>query len=185
MKTAIARLISASTYGQSRYYKTPKHEKESSADYEARTWRDRLHINEDGNVFIPPMQFKKCIDNAAQYLSMKIPGKGNSTYTKHVRSGIMVFDSLVLPIKKEEVNGLWLLVPSDGKSGGGKRVEKCFPIIDQWGGDVVFHVFDETVSKDVFKYILEEAGKFIGLGFFRPERGGYYGRFGVEKITWK
>jgi hypothetical protein len=32
--------------------------------------------------------------------------------------------------------------------------------------------------------MLEEAGKFIGLGRFRPQNGGFYGRFAVAKVVW-
>ena len=34
-------------------------------------------------------------------------------------------------------------------------------------------------------HILREAGKFIGIGRFRPRNNGYYGRFDVESVDWK
>lgn len=55
MKTAICSLESISPYSQSKFYETEKLPKERPDDYEARTWRDRLHVNQDGFVFIPPM----------------------------------------------------------------------------------------------------------------------------------
>lgn len=82
MKTAVCKLVSVSPYSQSRHYTTEKLPKESARDYEARTWRDRAHINEDGFVFIPPMAFKNCLSEIAKYLSEQIPGKGKATYTK-------------------------------------------------------------------------------------------------------
>ncbi len=184
MKTAVATLKSVSTYSQSRHYTTEKLSKEIARDYEARTWRDRLHINDDGHVFIPPMAFKNCISEAAKFLGIQIPGKGKSTYTKHFEAGVLVVDAVVLPIKKEDVSGEWLFVPSDGKRGGGKRVEKCFPVIHEWSGDVTFYVMDETITEDVFEHHLREAGKFIGIGRFRPRNNGFYGRFRVEQIKW-
>ena len=53
-------------------------------------WRERLHVNSDGYVFIPPMAFKNCISEIAKYRSDKIPGKRNATYTKHFESGVLV-----------------------------------------------------------------------------------------------
>lgn len=184
MKTAIATIESVSPYSQSKYYKTTELEKEKKSDYEARTWRDRMHSTEDGHVFIPPMAFKNCLSDAAKYLGMQIPGKGKSTYTKHIEAGVLVVDPLVLPIKKEDVPGEWLFVPSDGKRGGGTRVERCFPLIQQWAGDVTFLVLDETVTRDVFEHHLQQAGAFIGIGRFRPRNNGYYGRFKVTKLQW-
>src|SRR5574343_1556357 len=97
--------------------------KESAKDYESRTWRNRLHVNDDGFVFIPPMAFKNCLAEIAKYLSVQIPGKGKSTYTKHFEAGVMVLDGLVLSVTKDNVPGEWLFVPADGKRGSGKRVE--------------------------------------------------------------
>jgi len=185
MKTAVARLKSISPYSQSRHYTTPERgQKETPADYEKRTWRERLHVNDEGYVFMPPMAFKNCLSEAAKFLSHRIPGKGKATYTKHFEAGVLVTDALVLPIKKESVEGQWLFVPSDGKRGSGSRVDKCFPVIKEWEGDVTFFILDETIDEAAFKEHLEEAGKFIGLGYFRPRNNGFWGRFSVEAIKW-
>ena len=184
MKKVIAHLQSTAPYGQSRHYVVPKLEKESAAAYEERTWRGRMHTNSNGNVFIPPTAFKNCLSEAAKYLSMQIPGKGKSTYTKHFEAGVMVIDPVELPIKAQDVQGLWLFVPADGKRGSGKRVDKCFPVIPAWEALVTFYVLDETITETVFRQHLEEAGKFIGIGFFRPRNNGFYGRFEVIEIEW-
>lgn len=179
MKQCIVSLESVSPYSQSRFHNEPKLEKESADDHEKRTWRSRMHVNDKGYVFIPPMAFKNCLSEAAKYLSMQIPGKGKSTYTKHFEAGILVTDPLVLDTKAEKVVGEWLHVPADGRRGGTKRVAKCFPVIPAWAGDVVFHIFDDTITESVFQYHLEQAGKFIGIGRFRPRNNGFYGRFKI------
>ena len=59
MKTITFALKSASPYGQSKAYTEPaKEDKESPADYEKRTWRERMHATEFGYIFIPPMVLK-------------------------------------------------------------------------------------------------------------------------------
>lgn len=185
MRTVVATLESIAPYSQARRYTEPaKKAKESPADYEARTWRSRCHVTENGKVFIPPMAFKNCVADAASFLSLRIPGRGTATYTKHFEAGVLVMDALILPIKADEVKGEWLFVPSDGKKGGGKRVDKCFPVIHEWKGDVTFYVLDETITQEVFEQHLREAGNFIGIGRFRPRRGGFYGRFKVVKLQW-
>lgn len=184
MKTALVTLESVSPYSQSRHYETPKLNKETTADYEKRTWRDRLHVGDDDRVFIPPMAFKNCLSEAAKFLSVQIPGKGKSTYTKHFEVGVLVTDPLVLGVKKDAVDGEWLFVPADGMRGSGKRVNKCFPVIRSWKGKVTFYIMDETITEDVFRQHIEEAGKFIGIGRFRPRNNGFYGRFKVNEIKW-
>ena len=185
MKKVTVVLKGISPYSQSKHYETPKlNDKELAKDYEARTWRERLHADEKGEVFIPPMAFKNCLSDAAKFLSMQIPGKGKATYTKHFEAGILVMDPSFLGVKNEDVPGEWLFVPSDGKRGSGSRVSKCFPVIQSWSVTVIFYVLDETITEDVFRKHLEEAGKFIGVGRFRPRNNGFYGRFSVESLTW-
>lgn len=184
MKTVIAKLESMTPYSQSKHYDTEKLDKESPADYENRTWRDRLHVNEDGEVYIPPMAFKNCLSEIAKFLGKQIPGKGKSTYTKHFEAGVLVMDPLLLGIKKEDVLHETYFVPADGRRGSGKRVTKHFPVIPKWSGEVTFYILDETITKSVFQEHLQEAGKFIGIGRFRPRNNGFYGRFSVKSINW-
>ena len=185
MRTAIASLKSVSPYSQSRGHVTQHLDKEAGDDYERRTWRERLHADKDGNVFIPPMAFKNSLSEAAKFLSIQIKGRGKATYTKHFEAGVLVMEPLRLPVKKADVQGEWLFLPSDGKRGGGKRVWKCYPVIPEWSGNVTFHVLDETITPPVFEEHLRQCGQFIGLGRFRPRNNGFYGRFEVSKVTWK
>lgn len=185
MKLATAHLQSISPYSQSRAHFTDELEKEGKDDYERRTWRNKLHVTDDGRVFIPPMAFKNCISEAAKFLSIQIKGKGKSTYTKHFEAGLLVMEPAVLDIKAADVPGEWLFVPASGKRGDGKRVQRCFPVIREWTARVNFHVIDETITLDVFRQHLEEAGKLIGIGRFRPRNNGFYGRFEVLRVDWQ
>jgi hypothetical protein len=184
MHTAEARLSSVSPYSQSRFHDTPKLDKEGPDDHEARTWREQCHATSKGEIFIPPMAFKLCITEAARMLGIKIPGKGNSRYHKHFLRGVLVTEPLLLGVQKDDIEGEWFFVNADGVRGSGKRVKRCFPVIPEWNGTVQFHILDDTLTKDVFQHHLEEAGKFVGIGRFRPENGGFYGRFAVEELRW-
>jgi hypothetical protein len=186
MRVVTASLQSMTPYSQSKHYEVPKilDGRENAKDYEARTWRERCHVDDQDNIIIPPMAFKNCLSEAAKFLSRQIPGKGKATYTKHFEAGIMVVEGITLPIKKSEVESEWLFVPGDGVRGSGKRVDKCFPLIRSWKGDVQFFVIDETITDTVFEEHLREAGNFIGIGRFRPRKNGMYGRFAITKLVW-
>lgn len=171
-----------SQLGYNAFVNVPKKDKESFDDYEKRTWQDRLHLSPEGTAVVPSMAVIKCLQECAKFLSEKIPGKGQATYTKHFDAGLMAgaeyFDT---GIKKEDVPGKWVHVPSDGKKGSGSRVLKCFPQIPAgWkiSGDIV--ILDGTITKEVFKRVFEQAGVYIGIGAFRPRNGGTNGRYGVE-----
>lgn len=183
--TAKCTFESISPLSFSRHHDVEKLPKEQPKAYEERTWRDRVHVNDDGYIFVPPMAYKLCLSAAAKYLSMKIPGKRNATYTKHFEAGILVLEPLVLPLKKEDIQGEWLFVPSDGVRGGSKRVDRCFPLIPKWSGEVTFYVLDTVIEQDVFETHVREMGNFIGIGRFRPSNNGYYGRFALKGLDWQ
>lgn len=180
MREITVRLKSLSPYSQSKFYEVEKENREQAAAYEERTWRERMHVDAKGEVFIPPMAFKNCMAEAAKYMSIQIPGKGKATYTKHFEAGVLVVDPTPLGIKKEDVEGEWLFVPSNGRRGDGTRVKKCFPLIPEWEADVTFMILDEIITEEVFRQHLTAAGSFIGVGRFRPRNNGYYGRFAVK-----
>lgn len=182
MKRYIAQLKSTSPISFSRFHGTPKLDRESDSDYEERTWRDRLHSDAKSRVLIPLFALKNALDAAARYENRKIPGKRNATYTKHIHAGVMVESALTLNIKKSDVRGEWRFVPADGTPGGGRRVMKCFPVIDSWSATASIAVIDEIVTRDVLLNFLEVAGSYIGLGSFRPENRGIFGRFKVMSL---
>jgi hypothetical protein len=182
---AVCTLESLSPLSFSRHYVVEKLTKESPADYEVRTWRERCHTDENGMIFVPPMAFKLCVGEAAGFLGTKIVGRRNATYTKHFEAGVLVLEALPLDIRKDDVKGEWLFVPADGKRGGSTRVDKCFPLVPSWSGQVTFHILDATITEPVFGETLREAGNFIGIGRFRPRKNGYYGRFKVNKLKWE
>ncbi len=196
MKLAIAELESVSPVLFGRYYKHefPETEKEQAADYDSRTWRNRCHTNAEGFVIIPPLMLKNCVCAGAKRCNMKIPGQKNATYTKNFLSGILCLDPIVLPIRKEEVKGakmgpgcmegIPLFVPSGGQRGGGTRVWRTFPIIHEWKGEAMFHILDEIITEEVFRYVLEQSGAFVGIGAMRVGNGGITGRFKVNKLEW-
>jgi hypothetical protein len=190
MKYAIATLKSVSAYSQSKNYETEPQQGEGMDDRYRRTWRNHLHTDANGIVFIPSTAFKNCLSEAAKYLSIPIPGKGKATYTKNFEAGVLVAKPLSLGIHKDKINFERLYLPSDGRRGGPKRVWKYYPLIESWQGDVEFIVVDETVlqisrdddEKTVLETVLIGAGSFIGIGRFRPRNNGYYGRFDVVKM---
>lgn len=186
MKTVTVKITGVSPYSQGKYVTAAKLPKELNDAYDERTWKERLHYTEEGEVFIPCTALKNCLSECAKFLSIQIPGKGKSTYTKHFEAGVLVVDNINLGVNKDDpkaVIGTQVFVPADGVRGSGKRVLKRFPVLPKWGGVAQLLIFDETVTPEVLMHHLTEAGKFIGLGVYRPRNNGYQGRFSVELLS--
>lgn len=187
MKIATARIKGVSPYQMSKYHEAEKKNKESAADYDARTWRERAHFDDEGFVYIPPMAFKQALTGMAQYLGETVKGKGKSTWTKHFQSGVLTVERVYLyhngkRIHKDDLVMERYYCNADGKRGSGKRVFRHFPTVRDWEADLQIIVLDESITEDKLEDYLSQAGKFKGVGRFRPENGGYYGRFLVEKM---
>ena len=181
MITATVDIKGLTPYQQGRMYadEVPKKGKETHADYEKRTWRHRAHKNKDGFVVIPPMCFKKALEASCKHRGDKGPKGGKTTWTKYFERGIMLTEPAVLGVKWEDVDGVLVYVPSDGKPGGGSRVPKWFPTIHppNWDCTVTYYILDEIITREAFEDHLKTSGSFIGIGVFRPENRGFHGRF--------
>jgi len=185
MIKATVKLKSASPISFSKKIQQPPPVKGQHDAWEAKYWRDRMHTSPDGHVLIPGLMLKNAVAAAARYMSIPIPGQGKATYTKNFEAGIMAIDDIKLKIKAREVEGHWVNVPTDGKRGGTTRVDRCFPYIPAWSGQMEFYVFDELITRELFARVLNGAGQFIGIGRYRPRQNGQYGRFFAEITAWK
>ena len=190
--SATAHLKSLLPYSQSRAIQTPPKDNEPRDDHEKRVWRERIHAEDDGTysgdgrVYIPAMAIKNSLAEAAKFLGVKIPGRGNNNYTKHFEAGVMCIDHIPLAMTRQQVRGEFLFLSASGQRGaGGTRVWRCMPSIDSWEGEAIFHVFDSTINKDTFVHHLKAAGNFIGIGRWRPRNNGCKGRFAVQEVDWQ
>jgi len=184
MKVCRATIESISPYSASRKHAEEKGEKESHADFEQRTWREKAHYTDDGHVLIPPESFSFAIKAMASRLRIRIPGKGQSEYGKLFTAGILITDGLVCKETRETVASFTGSMNADGKRGSGKRVDRTFPVVPKWGGVLEIYILDDEIPKDVFERVLHECGKLNGVGRYRPAQGGTNGRFKVTKFEW-
>jgi hypothetical protein len=184
MRMVDVSLESITPYSQSRQHETPKLDKEGADAYEQRTWREKCTVNEAGLICIPAMALKQALDASAKLLGKQIPGRGKSTYTKHFLAGCICEADVCLDIRKDDVASIRLPSNADGVRGSGKRVWRTFPQIPSWKGTARFAIFDNTITRDVFEEHLKAAGAFVGVGRFRPEKGGLNGRFKPKTFKW-
>lgn len=184
MKTVEVEIHGVSPYSQSRMHETPKLEKERPDDYEQRTWREKCNTDDAGNVVVPAMAFKQALDAVAKRLGEQIPGKGKSTYTKHFLGGVICEEDMRIGWMKDTIPMIRLKQNADGVRGSGKVVMRNFPQAPTWGGVARFAILDDMVTKAVFERHMIEAGRFIGIGRFRPEKGGLNGRWQVKGFRW-
>jgi hypothetical protein len=185
MHIAVCQIRLTAPYCQSRFHSEPKLSKELADDYERRTWRERLHVDDDGMIIIPGLAIANAVKEAAKFLSIQIPGKGKATWTKHFEAGISCVDDLVTGVKKDQAIEKQMFVPSNGVRGAGSRVMKSYPILLPPIETVAeFRILDDLITPETFAFHLQQAGLLIGLGAFRVRNNGVFGQFAVDDIEW-
>ena len=182
MRQCLVRFTGTAPYSASRSHNAAPLPKEDKVAYEERTWQLKAHVR-DSQVFIPPMAFKIGLDRAAKMLGRQIPGKGKATYTKYFECGVLVLDPVFIA-PESAVECERIHANTDGIRGSGKRVWKNFPRIDDWSGEVTFHIIADEITREIFEEAVTYASIAVGVGRFRPERGGYFGRYHIDRFDW-
>ncbi len=62
------------------------------------------------------------------------------------------------------------------------RIMRHRPRFDNWSLMVTMEIDTEVIPSELIHQLLEEGGRRLGLGDFRPEKGGSFGRFAI--VSW-
>src|SRR4051812_42058523 len=76
-----------SPYSQSAKHEVPFLDRETHEDHDKRTWKSKCTVSTEGQVCIPAMACKQCIDTVAFKLGEKIPGRRGATFKSFFASG--------------------------------------------------------------------------------------------------
>lgn len=93
------------------------------------------------------------------------------------------FSPILNPATREQYKaGSWEVDVRTGVNnnrGSSTRIVVCRPRFDEWMVTTQIEVDPEIVDADELHTIISAAGKRIGLGAFRPQKRGLFGRFRV------
>ena len=136
---------------------------------------ESLYVGDDGTSGIPAPNVMRCLIDAGKYL--KVGRSKITTQKSSLIPAAISIQELFLPIASEDgwkVDTRPVRIPSTGG-----RILRHRPCYDDW--ELAFHLqLDETVLTDkMLREILDLAGSRIGLGDFRPDCKGPYGKVTV------
>ena len=127
-----------------------------------------LYRSKDGTIFEPSSHIEGSMIKAAT--NFQIPGKGKKTYRDMFRAAIFV-EPMEIPIEPQsfEVDIQPVVISR-------ARVRRYRPRFDVWRLKFKIVCMEEDqLDKATIHRILEHAGRFCGLGDWRPK----YGRFKI------
>lgn len=185
MRIATVSVKGLTPYSQSRALQSEKLKAETHDDFDKRIWKEHLHVDQEGGMFIPAVAIMQGMAAAASYLSKggELKKKGQATWAQNFNCGLAIARGP--KIEHTEVRPEPVYCNADGKRGSGTRVWRTFPIVDEWSATLVIHILDNSIPEEIFATVLEAFGLFIGIGRYRPQNGGFLGRFTVEKLEIK
>ena len=137
---------------------------------------DYLYRNGTDEIYQPSTHIICTMKKAGA--RFQIPGQGKLTYKNLIGSGVV----LVTPDAIPHVNQEWE-VDLRSVIVNRARIMRSRPCFKDWALEFQLDIEEEEIDPSVIKEILDYAGKRVGIGDFRPEKGGSFGRFHVTK--WK
>jgi hypothetical protein len=140
----------------------------------------RLYVDESGVLHVPGTNIFRAIIDAGVFHKA---GRAKITTQKSslVPAAVALVE-LVCPIRvdggepKWEVDSRSVVIPSTGG-----RVMAHRPRLDRWAISFTLEIDTGMFSTSLVRQLVDDAGKRIGLGDFRPARKGPFGRFVVVK----
>jgi len=149
-------------------------EKKATTDWEKDALK-KLYMTNNGTIYQPGEHIEQSIIEAGKKIKLK--GAGRSTYSKLFGSMISIED-YEIPHENPnyEIHKSLVVIPATKG-----RVMRYRPIFKNWS--LTFNIlFEDEIQASVIKEALEIAGKYSGIGDWRPSTKGKFGKFQVTSF---
>lgn len=143
----------------------------------------KVYRTKDGDPYVPTENLLACLIAAGQ--SVRLDGKKQvSTAKSTMLPAFLTLEDLYLPLLDAPSGKppAWEVDVRPGRNpNGGEAVCLCRPRFDKWCFTVHGTVDLDEIAMATVRELFDIAGKRIGLGDFRPQRKGIFGRFIVTR----
>jgi len=135
-----------------------------------------LYILPTGETYQPSESIRQCLIEAGKAFK-----KGKSNLSKTFASFCMVSPEAIVLKDKWKTDRRAVVIPSTKG-----RVMRNRPRFDEWKLNFQINILDDDeINEKTLKDALDYAGHYIGIGDYRPQKKGMYGRFIVSSIKEK
>ncbi|MEM4591741.1 MAG: hypothetical protein QW555_07935 [Nitrososphaerota archaeon] len=132
-----------------------------------------IYYNSEGRPSIPSIWLINSLKQAAA--EVKIPGRGKKTYKNLVGAGFILIQPDMIPLESDG----WTIYAAPVVVQRA-RIIRHRPLFPQWRAMFTI-IFDEQhFTQKLIEELLQYAGAFVGIGDYRPQRGGPFGRFTTQ-----
>ena len=157
---------------QHRYEMEEKEKKSTrkvgSVDYSKEVER-AIYRDESGNIYQPASHIEGCLMKAA--VNFQIAGKGKKTYKDLTK--MVIVDPFAIPHLQPK-----FVIDKRPVVINRARIIRCRPRFDKWSLEFSMMITEDQLPIEVLEEILEYAGRYIGIGDYRPR----FGRFRIVEF---
>lgn len=131
----------------------------------------------DGTIYQPSTHILGCLKAAGA--RFQIVGRRKSTFKNVIGGGAVIIEPDAIPhiFQRWQVDVRAVVNPSTKG-----RVLRKRPVFKEWGLSFRMLVDEEEMPVETLKEIFDLAGRSIGIGDYRPQRGGPFGRFMIIRF---
>lgn len=138
-------------------------------------WRASMYYADDIGPYLPSLNIEACIAEAG-----KIRRLG-----KTIKQAVMVTtDRARLEYEgPRKMDKMWAagskFADVRGVSVSGKKIQRCRPVFLEWSTEFDVQFMDDVLDRSDLVHTIEEAGRRIGIGTYRPR----FGRFEAQVLS--
>ena len=163
-----------------------KEKSESWEEHEMRIWKNKAHYNTKGEVICPNTWIRKALiasqNQNANPIRPANSRKATDTLRTYFVAGIMVDDAVMTlknkPVTEKDLTPFKKMVSPQGKG----KVLCIRPMIPAgWEVKTEIMILDDMIRPEQIYECLSWAGRFNGFGDWRPQKGGVFGIYDVDK----
>jgi len=149
-------------------------QKKASNEYEKEAYK-KLYLDEDDKLCQPSAHIEQSLIEAGKKIRVK--GQGKATYSKLFGSMVSIPDMyLEHEIQDWEIFKQLVVIPSTKG-----RVMRYRPMLKKW--KLSFNVdIEEEIDIMAVREALDIAGRYVGIGDWRPQKKGKFGKFHITSF---
>lgn len=152
------------------------HENPETSQVDSTRAEYHCYRNENDHCYIPSDQLRGALINAGSAVKSKVGGRSKSMKTIVAAMFMVTPEHILIP----DYDAI------DKRSGVNKNVKARIIVVrpkwTNWEAEFILDVGEKSTTKEMVQSIIDYAGKYVGIGSFRPTNNGMFGRFEIVNI---
>lgn len=148
----------------------------AGVDKSKEDFEKKKYLNDEGLLFTPDTHLKGALIESGK--KAKVKGQGKATYSKIIGYAVLVSPSQIVH-QSQDVEPYTVLAVNPNTKG---RNALTRPMLKEWELSFQIEYDSEEIPAEVLKECLDNAGRRVGIGDWRPQKKGTFGRFMVTKF---